>query len=227
MDRAISMPNCRMPVGAINTSAAPIVNYNFNLVAGGENNSRLRSPTYPGGRVPDFHDGAGQTPATRIAHAGTTATITTAFRVVAGQTVVIEGATPAAYDGTFTILTATGSSMAAEALNQVVGRNDPAEVFADERAAWRSRRPFRGRRCGRAAEVGDAERVPAVRAKKQTHGFLDVCGAHRDGMELRPGRLQGQCELCERAELPQPVTVAAASCRWFSLRLEAAATLPV
>jgi RHS repeat-associated protein len=45
--------------GAVNTSTTPVVQYGYNLMSGGANNSRLTSMTYPNGRVLTYNYASG------------------------------------------------------------------------------------------------------------------------------------------------------------------------
>ncbi len=98
--------------GTVNTSTTPSVQYSYNLMVGGENNSKLRSTTYPDGRIVDTDYSSNQEPVTGIAVSGSTATVTTAIAdgLSTGATVVIEGASHAALDGTFTITALTSTT---------------------------------------------------------------------------------------------------------------------
>jgi hypothetical protein len=97
--------------GSVNTSTTPSVQYNYNLMACGENNSNLTSMVYPNGHIVDYDYSAGQLPVTGISVSGTTATVTTAVAdgLSTGATVVIQGSAQAALNGTFTI-TVTSST---------------------------------------------------------------------------------------------------------------------
>jgi len=89
------------------------VNYIYSETNNGtENNSRLQATVYPDNRVVDDDYSPQQSPISSITHSGTTATVTTASAngLSAGQTVTISGATPSAYDGTFTIASITSST---------------------------------------------------------------------------------------------------------------------
>jgi RHS repeat-associated protein len=89
------------------------VNYIYSETNNGtENNSRLQATVYPDNRVVDDDYSPQQSPISSITHSGTTATATTASAngLSAGQTVTISGATPTAYDGTFTIASIVSST---------------------------------------------------------------------------------------------------------------------
>src|SRR5205085_9942782 len=94
---------------AFNGSAT--VQYVYNQMAGGENNSRLRAMIYPNGRILDYTDSPNQQPVTSLSSAATVATVTTAAAdgLSAGDKVVIEGA-GAPYDGVFTVATVITST---------------------------------------------------------------------------------------------------------------------
>ncbi len=100
-----------MPRGTAGPTPGAEQPVGYNLMAGGENNSKLRSVTYPNGRIVDTDYSSAQEPVTGIAVSGSTATVTTAVAdgLSTGATVVIEGASHAALNGTFTftVLTST------------------------------------------------------------------------------------------------------------------------
>ncbi len=97
--------------GSVNTSTTPSVQYNYNVMGDGQNNSKLRSIAYPNGRIVDYDYSSNQEPVTSISVSGTTATVTTAAAhgLSTGATVTMAGASHAALDGTFTI-TVTNST---------------------------------------------------------------------------------------------------------------------
>src|SRR6185437_11040461 len=92
------------PIGVVDTSTSPDVQYVYNEMAGGENNSRLRSIVYPNGRILDYDYSANQQPVTSLTSSGTTVTVDSAssLGISIGDTIVIEGA-GAPYDGSFTV----------------------------------------------------------------------------------------------------------------------------
>jgi hypothetical protein len=72
--------------------------------AGSVNNDRLTAMVYPNGRLLDYLYGNAEYPLTGITHSGTTATATMGSNVYSvSNSVTISGASPSAYDGTFTV----------------------------------------------------------------------------------------------------------------------------
>ena len=90
------------------------VSYLYNETnIGAENNSRLRSITYPNGRIVDYNYSAHQSPISSIIFSGTTATAATsvAHGLSVGDKVIIEGVTnQTVYDGVFTVATVVDST---------------------------------------------------------------------------------------------------------------------
>jgi RHS repeat-associated protein len=98
--------------GAVDTSTTPSVQYSYNLMAGGANNSNLLSITYPDGRILDYDYGSGQEPVTAISVSGTTATVTTAVPngLSTGALILIGGSSQQTLDGSFTVTVANSTT---------------------------------------------------------------------------------------------------------------------